>query len=303
MRLTTLARKINISPGQLIEFLEKNDKEVSNGQHTKLDHETIDMVMDHFMPEHKVETTEAPSEIQVPEAEKEDESADSAISKETEPGELAEDTVPEMIEIPEAKVNTPEIKIDTPEEKIVTPEANDTIEQGQGPRSGTIEDLENEEDIDLIRVKKVKLEGIKVVGKIDLPEKPKKEVAETDQGEDATSDTGVEPAKRTPSRGRKFDRNRKKNRKQHGRRSLSYEEKLKEEEREKLKMRRRRENEEKRRKTKYYEKNIKPKIASAPKKKHKKKTDNFQSPQPEISIHKNPLIRFWEWLNGKYDRY
>lgn len=291
MRLTTLARKIDISPGQLIEFLEENDIAVANGHHTKLDQETINMVMEHFMPEHTSDNTEIPIGTEAQDPKQPEEPEKPVESDEPEPGEIVEEDSTETINVLVAKSDIP----------LVT----EDVEQEKEPRSGTIEDLENAADIDLIKVKKVKLEGIKVVGKIELPEKPKKEEkAAADQEEEAEAESSDAQVKRPSSRSRKFDRNRKKNRRQHGRQSLSYEERMKEEEREKLKLRRRRENEEKRRKTIFYEKNIKPKTTPAPtKKKRKKHTTNFENAQPEIAVHKNPLIRFWEWLNGKYDRY
>ena len=50
MRLTTLARKIEKTPSQLIAFLEDEGIEIPNGLHSKLDSETVTVVMNQFMP-------------------------------------------------------------------------------------------------------------------------------------------------------------------------------------------------------------------------------------------------------------
>ena len=101
-----------------------------------------------------------------------------------------------------------------------------------------------------------------------------------------------------------MNRKRKKNKQGKSREPLSYDEKLKEEEREKLKKRRRRENAEKRRKIKYYEEHIQPKVnQKSKKKKPKKQEPEKQSPSKEIVMHKNPIRRFWAWLNGEYDKH
>ena len=58
MRLSTLARKINKTPTQLIAFLEENEIEIANGLHSKMDSETLDLVYTHFMPEQEIEEVE-----------------------------------------------------------------------------------------------------------------------------------------------------------------------------------------------------------------------------------------------------
>lgn len=300
MRLTTLARKIEQTPSQLISYLEENGIEIKNGLHSKLDDETVKLIKSKFL-------TEIPDE---------------------------EPTIPEIIEkveepidinpkeiITENKDANTTVKIDDAvsddneeksEEEQIVDEIEDVVLEVQEPKSevenqkntGTIEDLEREnfDEIELIKVKKVKLEGIKVVGKIDLPEKPVKEAKTTeDKNIENQEIVEVKPKKEEKQHRRKFDRNKKNYTKERNRRILSYEEKLEREEREKLRQRRKKAKEDKSRKKQYYIKNIQPKAAKNLK---KKKRTNLKLNTPEqVIVHKNPIKRFWSWLNGEYDSY
>lgn len=289
MRLTTLARKIDKTPTQLISFLKEKGVEIPNGLHSKLDDDIVDMVKDNFLPDQ-----EEIDEIiaQVPEVEVVEESAEIIKSI---PEDEAE-TAPKVEEIQEEVIEKP----------IVDEVTIESVPEPVEEKIGTVDDMESEdfEEINLIKAKKVKLEGIKVVGKIELPEKPKKEETK-DPGEKDSENTPEDVSKaKTKSSNRKFDRDRKKNRKGQNRNPLSYEDKLKEEAREKLKKRRRRENAERRRKTKYYQENIEPKITKKQKKKKvKKELETQPIKRKEVVVHKNPIKRLWAWLNGEYDKH
>jgi hypothetical protein len=150
----------------------------------------------------------------------------------------------------------------------------------------------------LIKAKKVKLEGFKVVGKIDLPEKVKKEdpAAESTDGEEKVIKKPERP-------NRKFDRDRKKNKGATLRNTLSYEERMKREEREKLRQRKKKEREAKLRNKKLYEETIQSKVSKTPKKKSGKKKFLAGQEKSEVKIHKNPIKRLRAWLNGQYDKF
>ena len=300
MRLTTLARKIDQTPTQLISYLEENGIEIKNGLHSKLDDEIVKLIKSNFL-------TEIPDEERtIPEIIEKVEEPIDINPKEI----ITENKNPNtMVKIDDPVSNDNEEKSD--EEQIVD-EIEDVVLEVQEPKSevenqnstGTIEDLkhENSDEIELIKVKKIKLEGIKVVGKIDLPEKAVKE-------EKTTEDKNIEnqdivegkPKKEEKQHRKKFDRNKKKNTKERNRKVLSYEEKLEHEEREKLRQRRKKAKEDKNRKKQYYIKNIKPKAAKNSK---NKKRTNLQLNTPEqVTGHKNPIKRLWAWLNGEYDKY
>jgi hypothetical protein len=272
MRLTTLARKVGRTPSQLINFLENNQIEISNGANTKLDEVVINLVL----KEYEVEL-EKPQAIEV------------ALPAVSEP---IIDEVPVVVE---------EIPAD-PVPEITEPETIPT-EDSVKMRSGTIEDLEagDHMEIEHIKAKKVKLEGFKVVGKIELPQKPVKAPV-TEEETSATEELKKAEPGRSPRKQRtdfqKHDR-----RPKHDRQPLTYEERLKREERirdleiqKKLQV-------DKERKVRYYEKHIAPK---APIKALKKKTQiagSAQTAKPSKVVYTNPLQRFWAWINGKHDKY
>ena len=51
MRLTTLARKVALTPTKLINFLEEKGVELTKGIHTKLDDLSVAMVKEAFLPD------------------------------------------------------------------------------------------------------------------------------------------------------------------------------------------------------------------------------------------------------------
>jgi len=272
MRLTTLARKVGRTPSQLITFLESAQVEITNGANTKLDEAAIALVLKEY--EIELEKPEA-SEVELPK----------------EPEHIIEEVPVTIEESPAAPV----VEISKPEPlPIVTPSKT---------RSGTVDDLEDGDHsaIDHIKAKKVKLEGFKVVGKIELPQKPvKTQVAEETNTTSEETETPVpeRPAKKQRSDYKKYDRHPK-----HDRKPLSYEERLKREEQAKKREIQQKLEEDKARKQRYYEKNIAPK---APVKSSKKKAQKANAPliskQPKV-VSSNPFQRFWAWINGQYDKY
>jgi hypothetical protein len=290
MRLTTLARKIQITPTKVIEFLTKQNIKIDNGINTKLDDEIVRMTMEEFMPD-AIEDLVV-MEIETPEI-------GEAIA---EPLEILET---ETKEAPEAIAIEAEVIQEVVVQEESVPAVSD-IKQKPEPKAGTVEDLEMglSEDIELIRAKKVKLEGIKVVGKIELPEKPKKAEAKADDGENAEeqpTENAESKKVRPPKDRKKLDKQRNHNGKK-SRKPLSYEERLKIEEREKRRIRKQKERKEKERKKKYYLENIQPKTTGQTRKK-KKQSVEIASGSKKAAEYKNPLRRLWAWLNGEYDKY
>jgi len=304
MRLSTLARKIDKTPTQLIAFLEQKGIELENGLHSKLDSTTVDLVKDTYLPEEKQLEKKTIEKEKIEDIKVEEKQI---VEEKTEDVKIDEIKIDEKqleekeIEVEEIVEKNDELPILPETEKSAAnkPEVPETINE---PKTGTLDDLENENlgEIELIKAKKVKLDGIKVVGKIELPEKPKKEIAEPKE-ETTESKTIEKPKKQQKSINRSFDRNRKKSPRGRSRSPLSYEEKLKKEEQEKRRKRRQIDKAEKKRKKKYYEKNLKPKTLSTPRKKKQQSADAVSN--KKIVVHKNPLKRLWFWLNGDYDRF
>jgi len=272
MRLTTLARKIGRPPSQLIAFLKNNQIEITNGANTKLDEAAVTLVLEEYE-----------IELEKPE--------EAIVEPPVEPEQIIAEVPVVVKEIPEEPV----VKIAEPE---IPPVDNITE-----VRTGTIDDLETGDhtEIEHIKAKKVKLEGFKVVGKIELPQKPvKAPVAEEETSTQEESKTAApeRPPRKQRSEFQKHDR-----RPKHDRQSLTYEERLKKEERIRELEIQKKIQEDKERKMRYYEKHIAPK---APIKAPKKKTQNANSAQaakPSKVEYANPLQRFWAWVNGKHDKY
>ena len=282
MRLTSLARKIGTTPTKLLETLNSHNIDASNGIHTMLAKDVVQKVLElHGMSEPETIASEP-----VAEPERVEESDPDKESVEETQDQKSDETDPADIQ---AEENLPEDKDDN----------NDSSqEDDEGPaKEGTVDDLETDpmSDIDLIKVKKVKLEGIKVVGKIELPSIPKKTQKAKEKEDDEESDPGN---KRSNQRSRsKTGKKRRPPRK-----TLTYEEKLLKAENEKKRAQKLKAKKEKDKKRKYYESQIK---STNPSKTTKKKKKISKSPveKQEIVVHKNPIARLWAWLNGKYDRY
>lgn len=284
MRLSALARKIDQTPKKLTLFLEENNIKLDNGINTILNEEAIQLVYNYFAPEQKKDPViENTSDV-----EDQDDNLGEIDEKESQKESI--DTKPEEDNtVPSGSINDGK-EVDKSNVQVK-------------PKAGTIEDLEEgkAEEIDLIKVKKVKLEGIKVVGKIELPEKPKKEESEKSDP-NAKVETPVKPkkelrAKRAGHPGKKYQKGRK------SRKPLSYEEKLKIEERNKKRQLKQKLKKEKERKKAHYEQTVKAKIVSKSKKKKTKKQSLQLAKSQEVVVYKNPIKRFWAWLNGKYDKY
>jgi len=286
MRLTTLARKIKITPSKLIDFLIEHDFQVDNGVNTKLNDETVLFIKSHFEIETDIDL--------LPEQETDNDAKANVAEK--------PENTPELPELRNEKTEISDTVIPI-EPKPKHEERKDSPKLPKKPKAGTIEDLEEgkADDIDLIKVKKVKLEGIKVVGKIELPEKKKKEEPKKEE-DNANVETTVKTKKEFRTKG--AGRPRKKYQKgRNNRKPLSYEEKLRREERNKKRQLQEKLKKEKERKKAHYEQTVKAKIASKPQKKKKKKESLQHAKSQEIVIYKNPIKRFWAWLNGKYDKY
>lgn len=294
MRLTALARKIHKTPSELIAILADYGIKPENGINSKITDEIANSILADF---DVAPTDSDPVDLPEDNTPKTDQISEVADDTMDEASPVKQEENPEESEAEE--VTEENVKKNVAEQEQPTEEEKEEEKSEGGKLIGTIEDLESDraQSIELIKAKKIKLEGIKVVGKIELPEKKEKspkDALELEENEQAkTAEVKPPPRKRKPN---------KKKRQKHG--ELSYEERVKEEAREKLKLKRRRENEARRRKKKYYETEVKPKyVPKQPSRKKRKKhieADTYQAP---VVVHKNPLKRLWAWLNGKYDRY
>ena len=256
MRLGQLARKYGISKKDIISYLKEVDPTLhSLGQNTKLDEQTVILIGNRFgEPEELFDPLNAPVEIEAP-----------------------EDTPFEIME------NENELVEAT--EELSTPTSTSEGEAIETDKlMELLEDEEQEVDlsnITLIKAPKKELEGLKVVGKIELPEPKPKAKAKKE---------AKEPKNRRSDAGNLSPEEREKRRLKAKKRKEAYEERQE---------RRRKEKEKKRRKAlnkARYQQKVQQ--AKANKLKHKHQQPKVE----EVAIEEPPappktlLGRFWRWM-------
>jgi hypothetical protein len=123
MRIGQLARRLELSPSQILEFLTSQNIETEGGANSRLSDDVVTKIIGHFAP-----------------------------------GKLSEPIVEEVVEEPVPAMPVAE-----------EPVAEETTHEAT-PEGETLPEV--------IRVSKIELQGLKVLGKIDLPE-PKKKVEST----------------------------------------------------------------------------------------------------------------------------
>jgi hypothetical protein len=180
MRLGQLARKLSLRPSQVVDFLAASNIESEEGSNTRLKDDHVEMIVKHFAPERF-------EEILRP-----------VIPEET----IVEKTIQSTEEIP------------TDEAPVVSlPNEADEAPQ-QASEAVSIEPIElSAADAEVIRVQKIELAGLKVLGKIELPEPKKKEAAAEGEATDENK-----PQKRERS-SKDRDKQTLRNREQHTRRN------------------------------------------------------------------------------------
>lgn len=144
MRLGQLARKLGLRPGEIIEFLKSRHIPVNEGSNSKLDDHHVVLIVQQLAPDMTGKIFEPEAE---PEQQKEDAVMESAANIEME---MAEPQSDEPAHSADQVGEIPQVKTDEPVE-------------------------EKAEKVDVIKAPKVELPGLRVVGKIDLPEPKKKE--------------------------------------------------------------------------------------------------------------------------------
>lgn len=262
MRLGQLSRQLEISSDQIVKLISENFREVNNHPNIKISDEELQFLNDRFAPKEEV-------------VEVSQEAPQAVIIEEPESliEEIEEAPVPEFVE---------ELR----------------------PQVISLEDEFNAqtESLETYKAEKPHLEGLKVVGKIDLPEPIVKEKEEEEQKSDqrkARNDRASRQRKeRSERRSNALIEERKKAKR------LAIKKKFEEEERLKNL------------KKKHYEEHVKAKIKPvAPKKKKRRVEEAISAPAVPYSTKskatntkvqtreraKNPLKRFWLWLNGAYD--
>lgn len=162
MRLGQLSRKLNISQNALIDIARKEfNTELEDDPNTKIEDAIAVALTEKFTPELEI-----------------NENDEKNISET-----IVEETYSEPVEEP-----VEESEADTPAETKEIAEAKETDSEQEVPEDEQVEEsvvdtsipLEVDPEAELIKAPKIKLEGLKVVGKIELPVIEKQELDELD---------------------------------------------------------------------------------------------------------------------------
>jgi hypothetical protein len=212
MRLNQLARQIGVEPKDILKVLKKHNIEISDHPNTKVEEDQIELVKSELEQPVEVEVEEKKPErslvasimdekpsdeieekqvIEAPEIPSEPVLAESepAAPQETPNEIVAEVEEPQKVVSDEESENTEEPVVAT-EETSVTSEGDKSIEIQVTDTRKFREDLPSAEEIaatsnDVIKAPKVKLQGTTVVGKIDLPEDPRRKAIEEQRAAEA----------------------------------------------------------------------------------------------------------------------
>jgi hypothetical protein len=170
MRLGQLARKITIRQSDMVDFLVKSGVSIANDSNARLEDDHVQRIMQHFAPSFLEKELIAAEPI----------ASEATIEQ------------PAAAVVIEHEAKAEQIEIPVPQPAITEPK------------------LQIEENIEVIKAPKVDLPGLKVLGKIELPEPKKKEVPveETENVAVPVSniDTNPKPSAAPRSRGGQGDR-------------------------------------------------------------------------------------------------
>lgn len=154
MRLGQLARKLAVTPAEIIEFLAANQVQAEEGVNTKLENEQLALIMQRFAP--------------------------SATLGGIQPETVVQKETVAISELPPVEEN-----IAAEHSPLVTEEEEAATHTAQKSQSA-------EEKPEVIKASKVELAGLKVLGKIELP--AKKKAASPEEVTSTATDTDPDPS-------------------------------------------------------------------------------------------------------------
>jgi hypothetical protein len=177
MRLGQLARKLELSPTEIMSFLSARNISATEGSNTRLTQDQVILVCSKFDPTGSKQILSPP------------EKKEEAMSVKVE------------INLPEPQPTIGEIIEETPIESDLDLTSESSLTDESKP-----------EVIEVIKAPKVELSGLKILGKIDLPQ-PKKKEASVDQDQVQAENTNPENATSVPEKTIRRHENRNENRK------------------------------------------------------------------------------------------
>ncbi len=264
MRLAQLARKISKKPAEIVDFLASQGIHIEASSNTKVSEEHASLVLLEFGKDLNP-GTEQEAENQGAEPEQ----------------------MPELL--PSKEAGKPPVLQDMPilQEETSTVEESDTktLEMAQ----------EQAQPIEVIKAPKVELVGLKVVGKIELPE-PKKKVVETPKEEDEDKVEREAVPSKSFGNSRRSDKNYRDRDRKPRKNPIALQR-----EREQREARRAKKEEEKKLKelrTKRYLSKVKPVIEQKAQKKKRKADDQVEEVRPHKKESKGFFGKIVSWLTA-----
>lgn len=287
MRLGQLARHLETTTGEIIQFLSAQGIEKKDHPNVKIEEEDEAKVIAHFKPElaskPEVLTPDTPSEP-----------LDSSITS------SKKEPIIDSNESMESSHSNLELDQEVPNESDNN-RSKDAIElSDKDPSLDDIEEQANDEEEDpyanmeVIKAPKIELPGLKVVGKIELPE-PKIKQTEEESTPDAIEESAENPEEpRVIRHHRKNARKKLSEEEREARRLKNKKEKEKRLARQALRKKEQEKRELKQRKEDHYKQKINTTTSAQPKKKKPGKSTLSKENKP---IPKTILGKFWRWLN------
>jgi len=299
MRISKLARKYDLSIQELTVFLEKLDiPNQSLHPNAKLDEETIDKValQFDFSDQDKVYEPEViEQELTMEEVTEDKHEKEKPLVHQTEV-ELEKQKEPsfdrrkeEVVSESQEELSIRKTALDKEEEVILTPPSEEEVILSDQ----LLEMIESEdtasnlEKIKLIKAPKKELSGLKVLGKIEVPEDPRKKQKEQKEAERQAATTHRPKLTEEEKEERRLKAKKKRE---------DYEA------RKERRQKQQKEQEKKARKAEYYKKSIEQNMVNSPVPKPKKKRIEAKTPN-QFSDRSKPqpktfLGKFWRWLNS-----
>jgi hypothetical protein len=269
MRLSQLARKLEISPSELIKFFENQGLDYYSSHNNKIRKDDENLAFKFYHTKG---------------IQDENEDAEKTVSESDSGNQLKSENYMHLSYSDEDFRPSPLVNLKNKQNK-------------------------DNAEIEIIRMPKIKLEGVKVVGKIDLPEPVRRK---SQIREDPDQNTSFEEKTERKS-GRKksgeddFEWKRYKRKKHHQTRKkpeLSYEQKLQLEEKKRITAQKKLKKLRKEKKKQHYIRSVQTNsLSSTKKKKTRTLPEPYAIPKAAKPAYKNPLRRIWAWLNGEYDEH
>jgi len=267
MRLGQLARKLTVRPADIVEFLATKNIQIEEGANTRVEADNLQRVIQHFAPHLHDELLSIPEE----------ETAE-AVTETPAPA--------AVVEVEETAQQGPV--------HVVVDVAEDTTDV---VKDTTSEPVVADEKPELIKAPKVELAGLKVLGKIELPQLKKKEIKPEEEtaaaSEEKTTSEPVTPRRHTREGKKHFRQDRQDNRPRKNPVAVQREREQREAEQKRQEEIKR----EKERKTLYYQNRVKASVPTKPMR-------MVNEPVVEMSEHdmsKTPktwLGKFWKWFRS-----